>query len=324
VAAKVKDTNQIIKYLALGCFLKLWFLVQKPLLKCVKRSFWTRQKNYNYPPKTLTFDPSRCEALIKKLWHSTDQEIVATTNPADHQTELQKPVTGQKDHPHQGVIQHPVPIAPITTNQEKNIAVSVPVKKDLFHRQEANLTKAVSTRPQAALAAGQVKRNPFHRETGRIPAGQAIMMTSVKGASAVNRLEKRDHPRQRAGLIQAEQPIMIQGLQKAPIAIGVELKEPGIKNLFNLVVSRQVLKTGQKEILHGNHPARKSHSKHAVNLLRAHSVLTTGLKRPTAVKERVIKNSHPGHQQMAGLKNAMKINHITPTGRNAQNLRTEK
>jgi len=260
-------------------------------------------------------------------------------------------MTGQKDHPHQEEILHPVLIKPITKEHPKNMAVSVRTKKDLFqHPEVSHPIKAgnpVVINRQAALVAARAKRNPFHHEAGHIPADRPMRE---------NRQAKKDHLHPKAGLIQAEQPIMTQGLEKAPITIGVAAKEQAIKSHSRHAVNLQaqpVPMKGQKEILHGRLRVIKNHFNHEVNHLRIHQVLVkdqkeilrgrlqvkrnptshvikhlqplaTGQKEAQVAKEQVIKNLQAAHQQQGALKSGMMIKHLMPTNRNAPNQTTIK
>jgi 23S rRNA pseudouridine2605 synthase len=156
------------------------------------------------------------KALNKKLWYLRDQGTVATTNPADRQTGLQRPMADQKDQLLQEESPHPVLIKPTVKDQQKNTAANARAKKDLFHHPEASPIKAAVTSPQAVLQEGrQARRNPFHQKAGPIPADQQIMMIGQKEALAANRPGKKDHFRKRAGLIQAGQRIMMKGQKEA-------------------------------------------------------------------------------------------------------------
>src|SRR5713226_6253553 len=104
------------------------------------------------------------------------------TNPADHQTGLPKPMTGQKNPPLQEEILHLIQIK-LITGQEKNIAANVREKKDLFHHQQASPTragKAAMINQQAVLVVARVKSVPFLQEKSHIQAERLILMINLK------------------------------------------------------------------------------------------------------------------------------------------------
>jgi hypothetical protein len=269
------------------------------------------------------------KALNKKLWYLRDQGTVATTNPADRQTGLQRPMADQKDQLLQEESPHPVLIKPTVKDQQKNTAANARAKKDLFHHPEASPIKAAVTSPQAVLQEGrQARRNPFHQKAGPIPADQQIMMIGQKEALAANRPGKKDHFRKRAGLIQAGQRIMMKGQKEAPIAFGaVNLQaKSGLfhQKASHIQADQMKMTKGPKEVLGLNHPKVKGHSHPAESLPQVHLKQMTGLKEVLGVKNQVKKNSPEGPLLIAASKNVKGINLIAPTGRSVQNQATIK
>lgn len=112
------------------------------------------------------------------------------TNPADHQTGLQKPATGPKDQPQQEEIPHQVLIKPKAPDHQKNTAAKARAKNDHFRRPE----KAVMTNRQAALAVARAKRKHLPGKAGLTAAGHQM----------VNHPAKKEHLLQKAGPIPAE------------------------------------------------------------------------------------------------------------------------
>jgi len=183
------------------------FSVQKLPLKALNVVFERVIKIIVIPQKTLTLTLHAVKALNNKLWYLRDQGTVATTNPADRQTGLQRPQAHPKDQ-HPGGGPHRALIKQTSTNQLKNTAANDRAKKNRFHHRATNLFRAgtaMAITPQAVLPAdGQVKRNRFHREAGHIQADRQTMMTGQREALAVDHPEKRGHLHPKAGLIQAE------------------------------------------------------------------------------------------------------------------------
>ncbi|MDB4920972.1 MAG: hypothetical protein JWQ54_2955 [Mucilaginibacter sp.] len=272
--------------------------------KTFKDSFCLTQKNYNYPPKNANFDPHAAKAQKKKLWHLTDQGTVATTNPADHQTGLQKPVTGQKDQPHQEEILHQVLIRPKVPDHQKNITVKLPAKNDLFRHPE----KAVMINLRAALAAARAKRNHLPEKAGHIAEDRQMVSHQVK----------KEHLPQKAGHIPAELLTMTQDREKA-----LAVKEQVTKNLLHRAANHQqvhlMLMTGLKEALAAKDQAINLLHR-AANHQQVHLMLMINPKEALAV----IKNSATGHQRAAGLKKQAAISHTMPTDHSAQNQHTIK
>jgi hypothetical protein len=273
--------------------------------KTFRAVFCLPQKNYNYPSKNANFDPHAAKAQKKKLWHLTDQGTVATTNPADHQTRLQKPVTGQKDQLPQEEIPHKVLIKPKAPAHQKNIIVKPPAKRSLFH-QEA---KAVLTNLQAALAEARARRKHLPEKAGHTAAGHQM----------VNHLAKKEHLPQKAGHIPAELLTMIRGLEKVSVAI---------KNLLHRAVNHQqdhlMPMINLKEALVAKEQVIKSLLHRAANHQQDHLMPTINLKEALAVKEQVIKNSETGPQSAAGLKGRAMISLMMLTGHNAPSQPTIK
>jgi hypothetical protein len=214
------------------------------------------------------------------------------TNPADHQTGLPKPVTGQKHHPHQEEIPHQVQIK-LITGQEKNIAANVREKKDLFHHQQASHTKAgkvVMINQQAVLVEAQAKSVPFLQGKSLIQAERLILMISLKEILAANHRAKGNHLLQEAGRIQAGLLIMMKDLKK----VSVEHRP---------VVNR---------------------SHRAVNHLQVLLMPMIDQKEVPALKGPAIKNLVKGHLLMVDLRNHTEINQAIPKGHNAQDHPTIK
>jgi hypothetical protein len=213
------------------------------------------------------------------------------TNPADHQTGLPKPVTGQKRHPHQEEIPHPVQIKPIA-GQEKNIAANVREKKDLFHHQQASHTRAgkvVMINQQAVLVEAQVKNVPFLGGKSHIQAERLISMISLKETPiaigvAANHRGKRNHLLQEADRIQVELLIMMKGLKEV-------LGE-------------------QHQVVNRSHPV--------VNHLQVLLMQMTDQKEALVMKGPAIKNLAKGHLLTLGLKKHIAINQAIPKGHNVQ------
>jgi hypothetical protein len=158
------------------------------------------------PRKRLTLTLHAAKALNKKLWYLRDQEAVVPTNPADRQTGPGKPVTRKKDHLQEGNPRQ-VLIEPISTNQKKNIAVSVPVKKNLFHPKTGShgkKSKVMAINLQAVLAA--VKSVRFRHAVNPIQEGRRITTPDQKAQAivVVNQPVEKSHLHPKAGLIQGE------------------------------------------------------------------------------------------------------------------------
>jgi hypothetical protein len=132
--------------------------------------------------KNSTFDPHAAKALIKKIWHLTNQGAVVATNPADHQTGLPKAMTMLKNHfPPPAENPHQIQTGPAVQVKDGPLA-KVPAKKDHL-ASAANLMESVPIVANQKAALAEETKKALHPK-GPIAADRQIAMPLKEATAA--------------------------------------------------------------------------------------------------------------------------------------------